>query len=600
MKTEPLDELETAALPALQHAELVRLARDANLSPKRVQEEAISRRWPTRQAKAARSLAILRRDRGSEALEAFITRTEYARSGQPVTEHTRSRTTMEDKTRIRQSIARLTDNKAKLALMVKHNLVEDAVETIMALAKAGHIYFCEDVDREGDDVFFDTLKKVERPGLIKLDDKEQVGRAVKHRDRICVLLASDPTAERSIPIILDLEGMIAFLKWEREQTVGFVHQAVEKIIAVEPQSMNWRYSRAFTQVIRTYLPEGDEFTKAAEIWILRVQLRRGRTFELRRDALPTPMEPAKDERNELDPIVDRFVELGWTEDQVRAEMLAMIEQVVGSCRPQFMLALAGPKCFKRDDPDRKRLLRTQYLPSMWTNYIVLMDDPPGWVLQAFSRLGGIGLWESNDREWTAERKPIDNDRDFFRSEIIKMIASGKAVKAYQLLLAFGSAWGLFYSERATRYRTEAAQKCMAGLLPAAFSEAFVAGRYGTAAALVQTYGVDACYDEKRIEAEADAFVKADYVAIADQYADVEEKWNEGRVKDSYITRGKGKAWQDALKATSNKRDAKLEELKESRKAAIAEATQLALDLGQRIHLDAFSYIHVSAWEDSAS
>lgn len=69
-------ELEKLAMPALQHAELVDLAR--NHSPNRVYEIA-SLRWPRRQAKAVRFLAILRRNHGTEAFDAFITSVEHAR-----------------------------------------------------------------------------------------------------------------------------------------------------------------------------------------------------------------------------------------------------------------------------------------------------------------------------------------------------------------------------------------------------------------------------------------------------------------------------------------------------------------------------------------
>jgi hypothetical protein len=75
-----LEELKKLARPALQHAELVELVskQSPKQSPKRVYELAISR-WPRRQAKAARFLAILRRDFGQGAIQALISSIEYAR-----------------------------------------------------------------------------------------------------------------------------------------------------------------------------------------------------------------------------------------------------------------------------------------------------------------------------------------------------------------------------------------------------------------------------------------------------------------------------------------------------------------------------------------
>ena len=69
MSEQNLEELKKLAMPALQHAELVNLARAE--SPNKAYELA-SVRWPRRQAKATRSLAIVRRDYGTEVLEAFL------------------------------------------------------------------------------------------------------------------------------------------------------------------------------------------------------------------------------------------------------------------------------------------------------------------------------------------------------------------------------------------------------------------------------------------------------------------------------------------------------------------------------------------------
>lgn len=71
-----LEELQQLAQPALQHAELVQLA--STQSPNKAYELA-STQWPRRQAKAVRFLAILRRDHGMEAMQAFISSMEHAR-----------------------------------------------------------------------------------------------------------------------------------------------------------------------------------------------------------------------------------------------------------------------------------------------------------------------------------------------------------------------------------------------------------------------------------------------------------------------------------------------------------------------------------------
>lgn len=84
MTDQSLEELKKLSYPALHHAELVNLARTE--TPNKAYEMA-SLRWPRRQAKATRSLAIIRRDTGIEALESLITEharlkgSEHARKG---------------------------------------------------------------------------------------------------------------------------------------------------------------------------------------------------------------------------------------------------------------------------------------------------------------------------------------------------------------------------------------------------------------------------------------------------------------------------------------------------------------------------------------
>lgn len=68
MDREELEELQKLASPALHHAELVELAKKH--SPTKAQEIA-SGRWPRRQARACRFLAVMRRD-FPEAFKVFI------------------------------------------------------------------------------------------------------------------------------------------------------------------------------------------------------------------------------------------------------------------------------------------------------------------------------------------------------------------------------------------------------------------------------------------------------------------------------------------------------------------------------------------------
>lgn len=76
-QTRTLDELKRLARPALPHVELVNLARTNN--PSEAQRLA-AERWPRRQFKATRFLAMVRRDHGDDVFEAFVATTNRARS----------------------------------------------------------------------------------------------------------------------------------------------------------------------------------------------------------------------------------------------------------------------------------------------------------------------------------------------------------------------------------------------------------------------------------------------------------------------------------------------------------------------------------------
>lgn len=71
------EELHGLSQPALQHAELINIARTE--TPNGAYELASSR-WPRRQAKAVRFLAMVRRDYGIGAFEALVSQVEHARA----------------------------------------------------------------------------------------------------------------------------------------------------------------------------------------------------------------------------------------------------------------------------------------------------------------------------------------------------------------------------------------------------------------------------------------------------------------------------------------------------------------------------------------
>src|SRR3989344_6496564 len=120
-KQQSLDELKTLATPALRHVELVHLARRE--SPNGADKVASKLNWPSRQVKAVRFLAMLRRDYGSEAFEAFVV--EHVRSDKTDTGHAQKEKVTMSKERILKSVARLVEFAQKPIVLLLHGFKEE-------------------------------------------------------------------------------------------------------------------------------------------------------------------------------------------------------------------------------------------------------------------------------------------------------------------------------------------------------------------------------------------------------------------------------------------------------------------------------------------
>lgn len=423
MTTETLAELQKLAKPALRHAELVDLAKEK--SPNKVYEIAVAR-WPKRQAKAARSLAQMRRD-NPRAFEAYIATMEHARSAETDTEHAQERmTTMT--AQLLKSINHLSDPVAKLRLAVKHNLKPQVAEMIASFAKDWQITFW--CDEHTNDILFDTLVKVPKT-YTDTTQPQTLEWARKHRNRI--LVAFIRPEETQAALVADLGGMVNFLGWKDAQTRDFVRPSLEHIAKREPTSQNWRMHEATTDVARKYLKADDEVAKAAERWVLLSRFRGGRIFELRRIALPVSQErPYKrgglsdwEIVDELNPIVDRMLEVGMTMEEIREEFLKWITEKgkAGGCRYQFMLAVAGAKCFRDDHKSsnrRRELLRKYFLPQIVSEKDIFQAAREFVAFKAH----GLEAWQHGDEK-------------FFRPRVVDLLSHGNAGAVYQWLITHG-------------------------------------------------------------------------------------------------------------------------------------------------------------------
>ncbi len=572
MSENGLEALKRASKSALDHVELVELARTQ--SPSQAWKMARSAGWPNRQADACRSLAMVRRDYGVEVFVAFTATMERARTEQSVAEQVQDNRRDPMNQRILTTLQRVTDPVAKLRLTVKHDLKDHAKSIFTGLVSDYRSFFWS--DRDEDDILFDTLGNVKRPGMVSYDNPKQVAQKRQHQDRILLGFA-DPN-DGVVKLITDFEGARSFFAFTDEETTGIVRDVLTSICSVEPGPNSWRFFRPTKTIRRTYLTDDDPTAIQTELWLLQSQFRDGRLFELRENALPTPIEDhPEDEAHELDPIVDRFIELGWTMDQVRAEFLTFIKGHMENCRPQFMLAATGAKCFGYRDPERDAMMREQYRPKLWAD---LKTSSGNFLISMFSKFARHGF-----RDYDRQKE----DEAWYRAEFIDLLAHGQLARVYQLLLILGHEIGVIYAETES-HRVESARKYIQKLLPEAFWKAYSSARFGVAAAFAQQFGADACYREDPIRDCVINIFEPQRDSIDEQYSDIVEKWDGGEEDDEFFETGRGKEWRDAKAEIDRQQEETLVRLIVEGKEQIKGAAQLALDLGQPIRFGEFSHV----------
>lgn len=458
--TQRLPELQRLGRSALQHVELIDLARTH--SPSKVFEIAVAR-WPKRQAKAARSLAQLRRDY-PEAFEAFIATVEHARSQD--TEHAQERTdTMT--ANIAKALSHMADSPRKLELAVKHGLTQAARGIFARMLNESIPVFWQ--RNEHDKALFDEKADSKSPlsnvmiGLFPLDIDLETDR-----------LNMNDTAHR-----MSLPGLIAALKWTRKEEESFVRTALERACTFPctPHYFVW-FVYGMRSVVRHYFTDDHPLRKQVESWILLYQFRDGRIFELRTTALPTPAATHYRElgskrshheiRTELDPIIERMRELGMTTARIRDEFLIWISEKAASCRFEFMLAVADATCFEGDPESSKKrdkLVRDLYLPTIKQEDDIFCASD---AYSAFDRYGGVKAWKPGDEA-------------FLRAKAVDLLSKGHAGTVYQWVKTHGRLLNL--SDRTDKAREE----MLESIAKDAFALAQKSERFGIAAALSQHF-----------------------------------------------------------------------------------------------------------------
>ncbi len=548
------DELQKLAVPALRHAELVQLARTKR--PNEARNIAHNSGWPRRQVRAVKFLATLVRDYGPGALDALITSMEQVRAAKAAPEQAREKEKMTD--RIRERLKLITDPTHKLRTMIEHQLHDDAAAYIEELIGIGVVL-----------------------SLYHADGEKTVRTPADTGNGLMLIFENDISALVSC----DFDGIAKTLGWSDDMKLRVIRTALERLSvkAGVAKRLDGHEVSASLRARRDHIPNEDPLAKKIELIYLRHRMQMGDVFELRR-SLPIKMEHAENERHELDPIVDHLAELGFTPEEVRSLFVQWLHHPGGHYNNHFNIAIAGAKCFKNDDAERNAIVWESYILPHWSYYVRHPDDKG--MLEQLHALLSLLNWESRRSR-----------SGYFRSELVTMASEGKVSRAFQIAIAVGEDMGLLGFVNSPADLRPKAQEFARTLIPEAFAKAFDKGDYGVAAALVQHFGEDGCYNDNYLKQLVHGQLKERYAAVATEYADAQEAWSHGEVPDEYLEEGRGKEWQDALGVLNEEESRMLSDLMQQRRKQIGEVTQIAIDLKKPIRLEVFAYCHAPAWRN---
>ena len=200
-------------------------------------------------------------------------------------------------------------------------------------------------------------------------DPADTARADRIADRpLLGFYPKDPNLSGGVAV--DFNGLATFLGWDDARKHEILREVILLTILAFDRTSNVRW--ATRRIARAFLPDDDPVRIQAEIYLLRGGLRDSEELHFMRSYLPVPIEEdAAELEQELDPIVDRFLELGWSMQQIYAEFEAAILHHTDAkwISSEAIRILAGAKCFPQGSWDRTKLLTTNVLPRVWDQVV---------------------------------------------------------------------------------------------------------------------------------------------------------------------------------------------------------------------------------------
>lgn len=443
-----LDELKALSKNALHSAELVEIARTH--APTSAYDLAIQRGRSRRLATATRYLAMVVRDYGPKAFDAFVPSHEHARSDSSGAQHARENMHMELDDADNRLFEMLGTPREKLAFLLRK-----------MHTSATHCYFHQLIQRH--DVWIQRSKM--DTFTLFLPASEAGKKELEPRP---IIVIAEKNNHDNVVAMIDFAGYVAFVNQTPHGTETFVRELLTRSIAHPPTMEGaYRIAEGITDVARERWPCDDELRKKCESWAIEFFFHLGNITilcDFVRKAMGKQQEDVEP-RNLLDDVISFWRNYG-SGNQKLAQLCQQWLRSPAATNADSVLAVASAL----SRIGRRTMLTGAFdvcFPKLWGD--IISSPYASQNLRWFKQLLELGMAP---------------EEGFFGSEMVRLLSLGLAGQVFDLI----SRYKLPVSQYSTAHTK--VRVIMEELAPAAFDLAYKEGRYGVAAALTQHFACE--------------------------------------------------------------------------------------------------------------
>ncbi|MFH1632367.1 MAG: hypothetical protein ABIA47_05135 [bacterium] len=472
------------------------------------------------------------------------------------------------KARVERALARLTDPRQRLELMLRHDMKDEAYALISELVKTQTAFFTRSYaaqhgaffegQRNRDSGFANVTLVIhnEEP----FDDLQ----AIENRVRV------------------NMSGFMC----ERSSKFRFkdlVEAVVNCTISAGPRA-DYSTMLGTIDIVRFLCPNA-KFRHDVELFAMRLTLLREDISKLDSFDPDYKITGIKEDRREvLNRHVDRWESLGGSKEELRELLLERLRR--NMWHPSTWISVACAKCFELVDPDLRVALMA-VRERVWRD--ASHEGPVPWQMTVFQVLSKRGGWKAS-----SQIDPTNHPERTFGSELIRILSEGRAAWVFQFLKLFGKQLRLVNVRTGMNgNRLDDVDEVMQIMAPQAFVMACNKERWGIAAALAQAF--DVVNDPAFLRAANDLVRERadDLIGYTSEDDELAHCCEHGLFEDEEdLEDEERRTRHEDMLALATERNGKLAELKDERSKQVQETIDMALTLEQPITLKHDEFIQI--------